>query len=195
MTAKEIYKALNNYYQQRTYYCVENTYCFHQFYKETDFLVVQNNGYTLDIEVKCSRADYLIDKKKIHKHSILKDGYFQIDYEYYEGFLKHESNTPIHTNNRPNKFYYCCPEGLIKESDLQPYEGLIYVLESGEIKKVKEAKFLHKEKVNLEPVLCRKFYYSYLELKARNKDEEIQRLKKEINFYKSKIELYEKALN
>ena len=79
---------------------------------------------------------------------------------------KYEINEPIYTNNRPNKFYFCCPEGLIKESDLEPHEGLIYVLESGEIKKIREAKFLHKEIVDLEPVLCRKFYYSYLKQKA-----------------------------
>lgn len=183
MIAKEIYKALNNYYQPRVKYCVENTYCFHPFYKETDFLVIQNNGYTIDIEIKVSRQDYLIDKKKIHKHNILKNGYFQVDCNYWVDKQKYIPNTPVHTNNRPNKFYYCCPEGLIKESDLEPHQGLIYVLESGEIKKIKEAKFLHKEIVDLEPVLCRKFYYSYLQLKERNKDEEIQRLNKIIRMY------------
>jgi hypothetical protein len=164
MTTKEVYKHLNNYYQQRVKYCVENTYCFHPFYKETDFLIIQHNGYSLDFEVKTSRADFLIDKKKIHKHSILKNGYFQVDYSYH---AKHKPNEPIYTNNRPNKFFYCCPEGLIKESDLESHQGLIYILESGEIKKIKEAKFLHKEKVDLEPVLCRKFYYSYLQLKQQ----------------------------
>ena len=166
MKAKDIYKALNNYYQPRVKYCVENTYCFHPFYKETDFLVIQNNGYTIDIEIKVSRQDYLIDKKKIHKHNILKNGYFQVDYRYGGKYGKNEL---IYTNNRPNKFYYCCPYGLIKESDLEPHQGLIYVLESGEIKKIKEAKFLHKEIVDLEPVLCRKFYYSYLQLKELKK--------------------------
>lgn len=180
MTSKEIYKYLNNYYQSRVKYCVENIYCFHPFYKETDFLVIQHNGYTIDIEIKISRQDYLKDRKKIHKHNILKNGYFQVDYKYHG---KHEPNTPIYTNNRPNKFFFCCPEGLIKESDLEPHQGLMYVLESGEIKKIKEAKFLHKEIVDLEPVLCRKFYYSYLQLKERNKDEEIQRLNKIIRMY------------
>lgn len=162
MTAKDIYKALNNYYLQRVKYYVENTYCFHFYYKETDVLIIQHNGYCIDIEVKVSKADFLADRKKIYKHSILENGYFKVPYRY-SG--KYEISEPIYTNNRPNKFYFCCPEGLIKESELKPYEGLIYVLESGEIKKIKEAKFLHKEIVDLEPVLCRKFYYSYLQLK------------------------------
>ena len=170
MNSKEVYKALNNHYQDKVRYCVENTYCFHSYYKETDFLIINHNGYCYDFEVKISRSDFLADKKKIHKHSILKNGYFTVEYNYYEGFNKYEKNNPIYTNNRPNKFYYCCPEGLIKENDLEPYQGLIYVLESGEIKKIKEAKFLHKEKVDLEPVLCRKFYYSYLQLKQIKAD-------------------------
>jgi hypothetical protein len=164
MTAKEVYKHLNNHYLHRAKYCVQNTYCFHSYYKETDYLIIQNNGYCLDLEVKVSRGDFFQDRKKIHKHSIIKNGYFQVDYRYGG---KYEINEPIYTNDRPNKFYFCCPEGLIRESDLQPHEGLIYVLESGEIKKIKEAKFLHKEIVDLEPVLCRKFYYSYLQLKQQ----------------------------
>ena len=162
MTTKEVYNHLRNHYQDKVYYYVENTYCFHSYYKETDLLLVQNNRYCVEYEVKSSRADFLIDKKKTHKHSILKNGYFTVDYRYGG---KYEINEPIYTNNRPNKFFYCCPEGLIKESDLQPHEGLIYVLESGEIKKIKEAKFLHKEIIDIEPVLCRKFYYSYLQQK------------------------------
>lgn len=166
MTAKEIYKYLNNHYLQRVKYCVQNTYCFHSFYKETDFLIIRNNGYCEDWEIKVSRADFLLDRKKIHKHSIIKNGYFQVSYNYFIGKEKYLPYTPIYTNNRPNKFYFCCPEDLIKESDLESHEGLIYVLESGEIRKIREAKFLHKEIVDLEPVLCRKFYYSYLKQKA-----------------------------
>jgi hypothetical protein len=169
MKTKDVYKALNNYYRDRVRYCVENVYCFHSFYKETDFLIVNNNGYCSDIEVKVSRSDFLADKKKIHKHNILKNGYFQVNYRY-SG--KYEINEPIYTSNYPNKFYYCCPEGLIKESDLEDYQGLIYVLESGELKKIREAKFLHKEKVDLEPVLCRKFYYSYLQLKDEKRNQQ-----------------------
>lgn len=159
MLAKQIYKHLDNYYHQRAYYCVHNTYCFHPFYKETDYLIVQNNRYCIDIEIKVSRSDFLADKKKIHKHNILRNGYFQVDYNY-NG--KYKPNEPIYTNNRPNKFYYCCPENLIKKTDLEPHQGLIYVLESGEIRKIREAKFLHKEIIDIEPILCRKFYYSYL---------------------------------
>ena len=162
MTTKEVYNHLRNHYQERAYYYVENIYCFESYYKETDLLLVQNNKYCIDIEVKSSRADFFADRKKIYKHSILKNGYFTVDYRYGG---KYEINEPIYTNNRPNKFFYCCPENLIKISEIPEYAGLIYILESGEIKKIKEAKFLHKEIVDIESVLCRKFYYSYLQQK------------------------------
>ena len=138
MTTKEVYNHLRNHYQDRVYYYVENTYCFHSYYKETDLLLVQNNRYCIDIEVKTSRSDFLADKKKIHKHSILKNGYFTVDYRYGG---KYEVNEPIYTNNRPNKFFYCCPENLIKISEIPNYAGLIYVLESGE--RTKSLQLIH----------------------------------------------------
>lgn len=168
MTQEKAYQALWNNYIHKVKYCAQNIYCFHHKYKETDFLVIQNNGYCIDIELKLSRQDYKRDKLKIHKHTILRNGFFTLDYKYPDRFTKwYEAGEPIYTNNRPNKFFYCCPEGMIKEEELEPHEGLLYIMESGEIKKIKEAKFLHKEIVDLEPVLCRKFYYSYLKLKSQ----------------------------
>lgn len=166
MTQEKAYQVLWKNYFNKVKYCAQNIYCFHHKYKETDFLVVQNNGYCIDIELKLSRQDFLRDKNKIHKHSILKNGFFTLNYKYFEGFTEHKAGEPICTNNRPNKFFYCCPEGMIKEDELEPHEGLLYITELGKIKKIKEPKFLHKEKLDLEPVLCRKFYYSYLKIKG-----------------------------
>lgn len=165
MTAKEIDSHLRNHYKNAKY-LVSNVYCFHSFYKETDFLVVNYNEYAIDIEVKVDFQDFKADFKKIHKHNILKNGYFQVPYKYGG---KYEVNEPIHINNRPNRFYFCIPKTL--QSKVEPllpyYAGLLVVLESGEIKKIKEAKLLHKEKQmeKLEIKLCRKFYYSYLKQK------------------------------
>jgi hypothetical protein len=183
MTSKEIYKALNNYYQPRAYYCVENIYAFCQFYKETDFLVVNNNGYTQDFEVKTSRVDFKNDvKNKPQKHKILETGNITLPYTYFRDKQRFETGELIPCK-RPNKFWFVTPENLVTADEVPHYSGLIYVLESGEIKIIKQAPFLHKEKIDLETVLCRKFYYSYLQLKERNKDEEIQRLKRIIKQY------------
>lgn len=169
MTSKEIYKALNIYYQPRAYYCVENIYAFCQYYKETDFLIINNNGYIQDFEVKTSRADFKNDvKNKPLKHSILETGNITLPYTYFRDKEKYLPGELIPCQ-RPNKFWFITPDNLVKESEVPHYAGLVYVLESGEIKKIKEAPFLHKEKINLESVLCRKFYYSYLELKEHKK--------------------------
>ena len=47
---------------------------------------------------------------------------------------------------------------LIKESEIPQYAGLMYS-DGNSIRTVKEAKFIHKEKLNLEEKLCDKFYY------------------------------------
>lgn len=167
MTAKDIDKHLINHYQTAKY-CVSNIYCFHSYYKETDFLIINNNGYVYDFEIKVSISDFKADFKKTHKHNILQNGYFQVPYEY-SG--KYEVNKPIYTNDRPNRFYYCIPETLQSKIELllPEYAGLIIVTEFGEVKKIKEGKLLHKEKQmeKLEIRLCRKFYYSYLAQKEK----------------------------
>lgn len=183
MTTKEIYKALNKYYQPRAYYCVENIYAFCQYYKETDFLVVNNNGYIADYEIKVSLSDLKAEfKNKPLKHSILETGNITLPYTYFRNKQRFETGESIPCK-RPNKFWFITPENLVTVNEVPHYSGLMYVLESGEIKIIKQAPFLHKEKIDLEPVLCRKFYYSYLQLKVRNKDEEIQRLNKIIKQY------------
>lgn len=63
------------------------------------------------IEVKISRSDFHADKKK----------YWRRNPEYGLGQLRS----------------YLCPEGIIKEEDLPPYWGLLYVNDKGKIYVVK----------------------------------------------------------
>jgi len=61
----------------------------------------------------------------------------------------------------PNKFFYAVPTGLISKEEVPEYAGLLYIDENLNVKKIKDGKFLHKDK--LEPTkLFNKTYYSYL---------------------------------
>ena len=118
-----------------------------------------------EIEIKISRSDYFNDFKKKEKHSILETAAYEKPvrrrrYDPISGknILVEESSKTIEWNFRPNKFYYCVPTGLIKESDLPTYAGLMYS-DGNSIETIKEAKFIHKEKLKLEDKLCDKFYY------------------------------------
>lgn len=66
--------------------------------------------------------------------------------------------------NCPNRFYYCCPEGLIKPEEVPEYAGLMYYSKEyrENFKKIKNAPLIHREKRNLAPILLDKFYFRYL---------------------------------
>lgn len=70
-------------------------------------------GYSVLLECKISRADFLSDRKKIFRA--------QPD------------------QGMGTKRYFCCPTGLIKKEELQNGWGLIYIGEKGNAIKVKES--------------------------------------------------------
>lgn len=66
-----------------------------------------------------------------------------------------------HDNKQiPNKFFYVVPHGLIKASEVPDYAGLIYVDQNLNITKIKDGKFLHKDKLDVKR-LFKKTYYAY----------------------------------
>ena len=89
---------------------------------------------------------------------------------------------------KPNFFYYAVPEGLIDETEVPEYAGLIYVLPEGEKKTrggewcdgfyiVKKAPKLHNEKYSDEELnLAEKFYYNMETWKKRYDKENEKRL-------------------
>ncbi len=177
-------------------YTVANLYLFKSNW-ETDYLVVQKgSGYCYEIEIKVSRQDFNNDFKKVEKHSILEKGSYEkpvrkwkYDPKTGRNTLVEESKKTVKWDFRPNKFYYCVPEGLIKESEIPQYAGLMYS-NGTSIRTVKEAKFIHKEKLKLEEKLCDKFYYYW-------KDEERSNLIQEkiIKDYYEKTENLKNLLN
>lgn len=183
-TEGSIQDLLHSKYGQTVRYKVPNAYVFKADWESDYFILQKGSGYCYEIEIKVSKADFKSDSKKTHKHQILREGkYDHTRYTYlYDPITKlniRDENgnaikdyvTTTHTHTfRPNKFYYCVPEGLIKVEDVPDYAGLMYVEDSGYIKTVKEAKFLHKEKLNFDKILCAKFYYYWMDARSKYRD-------------------------
>lgn len=100
------------------------------FIGEMDVCAFNKTGYATEFEIKISRRDFHADKLKYK-------------WQFFE--MKSEKHIP-------NYFYYVCPEGLIKESELKDYMGLIYFA-NDELTVIKKAKLIHKHKPNSDTVL------------------------------------------
>lgn len=97
-------------------------------YHEADILGVTLSHLVTEVEIKVSIADYKADFKKTHKHYLLE-------------------NRITHTHTKiPNRFYYACPDKLIKE--VPDYAGLLWVDENESVMIVKPAPMLHKLKAD-----------------------------------------------
>ena len=137
-TEESIIKILRNRFNQGYTYRIGNAFIFSPDW-ECDFFCVNDEGYSIEFEVKISRADFQNDFQK-YKHTLFK--------------RPDKSGILI-----PNKFFYVVPEGLVTAQEIPKYAGLIYVGQHAEI--VKKAPFLHKSKRDLRKVLCDKFYDRY----------------------------------
>jgi len=145
---------------------------------ESDFWFLNRTGYGVEIEIKTSHEDFKRDFNKIQKHSVLKNGFY----------FRPEFDSPVNVSRRPNKFYYCCPEWVIKIDEVPDYAGLMWVGPNGNIRTIKEAPFLHKEKQKYEPVLCLKYYHYWIQERI-----EQRKLKYDRDYYKKQYEQLCKA--
>lgn len=158
-TEQSIIGILERKYSNNSKYYLSNVYIFKHNW-ESDFFILRQNGYCIEFEIKISRADFFNDKKKINKHLILETGK-TMSYNIEE----------IH-DFRPNKFYYVVPENLIKVEEIPNYAGLIYVNDLNQIIIVKEAPFLHKNKLNFNNKFVDKFYYYFQDFKQKFRNAE-----------------------
>lgn len=143
---------------------------------ESDVFSLTKAGYSIEIEVKISRADYIKDFKKAVKHRLLTNynrnnclykksytsgtdwGYGLGKYGRLDGFACWvEFCKP--QEKIPNRFYYACPVDLIKVDEVPGYAGLIYVDQNGRLSVVKKAPLLHKLKNVKEEDLADKYYW------------------------------------
>lgn len=105
----------------------------HLLFWECDVLSLGKSGFLSEFEVKVSRSDFLAEKKKIRKWELIQ--------------AQDERTCP-------NYFWYVCPKGLIKETELPKFAGLIYASEEG-LLTIKNAPLLHKGKKDTAKVLAK----------------------------------------
>ena len=114
-----------------------NTWMF-----EMDLFYVRPSGYSEEIEVKVTLADFRADKKKRYKHDIYK-----------KAFLGEEF---AQKKVLPNRFSYAVPECLgITTEDVPEYAGLYLVRgelpsDNGCVLREKWPPFLHMNKRNCD---------------------------------------------
>lgn len=154
MTEKSIIKILEYKYMKLAKYMLANSFIFKW---ESDFFVLNKNGYCVEFEIKISRSDFKNDKKKIKKHILLEN-------------KSDLSRSKIKQEILPNKFYYVVPNNLISLEEIPQYAGLIYINDNNSLRTIKEAPFIHKDKLNLDKILCKKFYWNWLNTKTKLKE-------------------------
>lgn len=166
VSEKSFQKMINAKYNGNCLYKLSNAFIFKENW-ESDFFVVKNNGYCYEFEIKISRSDFFNDSKKKTKQEILSTG----KYTHYNGISEHKF--------RPNKMFYVVPKDMIKVNEIPSYAGLMYV-DGYNLVTIKDAPFIHKDKLKLEEKLCMKFYSRWIDEKISNRilknlNEKIQR--------------------
>lgn len=132
-TTKEIQQAICKAEIQKGNLVAENFNYF--FTGELDVISVSKSGYVSEYEVKVSRSDFKADAKKSK-------------WQYFDSLI---------TKLIPNYFTYVCPIGLIQETDIKPYMGLIW-FEDDTLVIIRKPKRIHNEKadfIKLLTKLCR----------------------------------------
>ncbi|TDQ12199.1 hypothetical protein [Pedobacter metabolipauper] len=198
MTTREVHEAVKVLFGNYDY-PLFNSFVFEW---ESDFFAISKSGYSVEVEVKVSRSDFKRDfSHKPAKHTVFtrhkelaycKKVYDESHYPLkIEGIWHTPKSSMLHwikpCEVLPNKFYYACPEGLIKLEEVPAYAGLIY---TGPIqyqaKIVKPAPFLHKNKKCFDKILLGKYYHRnnelynmlhYFQINADLTDEQNRQLK------------------
>jgi len=150
-TERDILDILNRKFLVSPKWVINNLYVYNW---ESDYLAITRSMYAYEVEVKISLADYNKDFEKQEKHQVMQGWFEARKQALYEagGWTRY---------GRPNYFYYCVPDGMVDPKDVPPYAGLVYV--SGRnIKKVKDAPILHRDKFDPEAYkMADKFYYNW----------------------------------
>ena len=185
-TEEEIQKRLNSFFSPSSVlYSIDGLFIFDW---ESDKLIKMRSGLIYEFEIKISKADFKNDFKKIDKHVILEgdyekhklipkgekliedveerkrnqERYLTDDFvDWYKNSINTSNHYLVENHKRPNFFYYVTPVGMLDESDIPPYAGLIEINDYGTFITVKKAPKLHDVKyTNDELNLCDKFYYN-----------------------------------
>lgn len=151
MTTKEIHKKLRSLFLNYNYK-LDNSFVYNW---ESDFFAISKSGYSIEVEVKVSKSDFNADFKK----EVIKE------------VLKHDLLTDEKYFEKPNKFYFAFPEGLINYDEIPFQYGIIEIGKS--IKIVRKAKMLHKNKMLDDKYylkkLLNKFYWKTINQRKEKK--------------------------
>lgn len=114
---------------------------------EADVFGINRKGYMYEFEIKRSRGDFKAEfRNKKFKHEKLKNrNATKIYDEWWNGTRTGEKYECVRI---PNRYYFICPEGLIKLEEVPEYAGLIYIKSDLELSEIKRAKLLHRNKAN-----------------------------------------------
>lgn len=166
MKTTEVQSAVNTFFCNNDHR-IANCYFFEW---ESDFFTLTSSGYSVEVEVKVSKADFKKDfTHKQDKHRIFSKR------NKHAVCLKHgwstSTITPIKFVNPkeklPNKFYYACPPNLISVGEVPEYAGLLYVNKYGSCDVVKQAPFLHKNKRDFNKELMQKYFFRHREIHSQ----------------------------
>lgn len=158
-----------NFAFQKFQFLIPNSFTYQG---EQDMIgVTKKSRLSYEFEIKISVQDFKNDfKNKIEKHSIYKTGKIPDHAKRYFDSLEDDYNKEFNKKMvekytcRPNYFYYVVPQDLISVEDIPDYAGLYYIRKnSHEMKIIKKAKKLHKDRVNNDQLInmLSKTYYKY----------------------------------
>lgn len=176
MKADEAYRQIGSFVSNHDYK-LKNVYVHNW---EADSFSVTSTGYSYEIEIKISRSDFFNDFKK-DKHHLFKS--YKKGWGIYKGssnYNKYSAGTQMvkdypdladfkieyfnisavqFTNlHVPNRFYFAVPKDMVKIDEVPEYAGLIY-FGTLSAKVVKQAPYLHKEKINVKQMLFDKYFW------------------------------------
>jgi len=178
----EIIELLERCYTNQKYF-VSNAYIFNW---ESDFFVLTKSDYAWEIEIKTSKSDFRADFKK-PKHQLLTAKDLVVEKsldDHGEGVISSygiDIDGTILSSNKcgpncwvkvvdpktktPNRFYYCCPEGILSPDDMPEYAGLITINENKVPHYAKQAPMLHTAKNDFTKPLLDKYFWKYRDIK------------------------------
>lgn len=103
------------YLSNRSYkWVTPNVYVFAGW--ESDLVAVSKSGYIVEYEIKCTRSDFMADRRK-KRHRTLSE--------------HAASASSGRTPSVPARFLYACPPGVATAKDLPDYAGLVVLTPPG----------------------------------------------------------------
>jgi len=146
MTTNQIAECLIKDMSQRSFPIFLTTYQG-QGMHEADAFGINRNGYMYEYEIKRSRSDFKAEfRNKKDKHERLATRRAIKVYDEWKNGKRTGGTYELILI--PNRYFFACPEGLIRPGELPDYAGLAWISADGDVKIQKDAKLLHRHKAN-----------------------------------------------